>query len=276
MDLAKRLVSGVDVWLNTPTRPLEASGTSGEKAELNGVLNLSVLDGWWYEGYKEGAGWALTDKRSFENQSFQDELDANTIYGILENEIIPLYFTNDAKGVPSGWVKYIKNSIAQIAPEFTTRRMINDYISRFYAPMHKRSTLLKADDFKQVSELAHWKRRVIAGWDSIQVLEIKTPDIGKRELGLGEKYEVDVKLDLKKLSSFEFGLEMVITEATDEEFSTLIHTEPFTVVKKEGSIIEYSMKYELNLPGIFNFGLRLYPKNSILPHKQDFNLVRWL
>ena len=276
MDLAKRLVSGVDVWLNTPTRPLEASGTSGEKAELNGVLNFSVLDGWWYEGYKEGAGWALTDKRSFENQSYQDELDANTIYGILENEIIPLYFATDAKGVSAGWVKYIKNSIAQIVPEFTTRRMINDYISRFYNPMFKRTNILKADDFKHVRELAHWKHRVIAGWDSIQVLEINTPDISKYELGLGEKYQLSVKLDLKKLSSFDFGIEMVIAEPSDEEFPSILHIEPFTEVKREGSIVEYQMSYELNLPGMFNFGLRLYPKNKLLPNKQDFNLVRWL
>jgi len=276
MDLAKRLVSGVDVWLNTPTRPLEASGTSGEKAELNGVLNFSVLDGWWYEGYKEGAGWALTDKSTFDNPSYQDELDANTIYGILENEIIPLYFATDSKGISSGWVKYIKNSIAQIVPEFTTRRMINDYISRFYTPMFTRSKLLKEKDYKHVREIALWKRRVLTGWDSVQVVEIDVPDISKHELGLGEKYMVNIKLDLKKLSAFDFGLEMVIAEASDEEFPKILHIEPFKEVKKEGSIVIYQLSYELNLPGMFNFGLRLYPINELLPYKQDFNLVRWL
>jgi len=276
MDLAKRLVSGVDVWLNTPTRPLEASGTSGEKAELNGVLNLSVLDGWWYEGFKEEAGWAVTDKRTFENNAFQDELDANTIYGILENEVIPLFFSRDQKGVPNGWVKYVKNSIAQIVPEFTTRRMINDYFNRFYYPMIKRLNLLNADDYKYAREIAFWKRRVLTGWDSIQALDINMPDINKYELGLGEKYEIDVKIDLKKLSSLEFGLEMVLAEATDDENPALIHVEPFRVAKKEGSIIYFTISYELNLPGVYKFGLRLFPKNDLLPYKQDFNLVRWL
>jgi len=154
--------------------------------------------------------------------------------------------------------------------------MINDYISRFYKPMYSRSKKLKEKDYKSVRELANWKRRVISGWDTIQILDIKTPDISKHELGIGEKYNVYVKLDLKKLSSFEFGLEMVIAEATDEEFPTILHIEPFTVVKKEGSTIEYQLNYELNLPGMFNFGLRLYPKNELLPFKQDFNLVRWL
>ena len=117
--LARRLVSGVDIWMNTPTRPLEASGTSGEKAEMNGVVNLSVLDGWWLEGYREGAGWALTEKRTYQNQGYQDQLDAATIYGLLENEIIPLYYNKNEKGYSEGWIKVIKNSIAQIAPHYT-------------------------------------------------------------------------------------------------------------------------------------------------------------
>ena len=118
MQLARRLVSGVDIWMNTPTRPLEASGTSGEKALMNGVLNLSVLDGWWLEGYREGAGWALTEKRTYDNQAYQDQLDAATIYSLLENEILPLYYARNSKGYSAGWVKTIKNSIAHIAPHY--------------------------------------------------------------------------------------------------------------------------------------------------------------
>ena len=116
MQLARRLVSGVDIWLNTPTRPLEASGTSGEKALMNGVVNFSVLDGWWLEGYREGAGWALTEKRTYQNQEHQDQLDAATIYSILETEILPLYYARNKKGYSEGWIKVVKNSIAQIAP----------------------------------------------------------------------------------------------------------------------------------------------------------------
>lgn len=132
MQLARRLVSGVDIWMNTPTRPLEASGTSGEKAEMNGVVNLSVLDGWWLEGYREGAGWALTEKRTYKNQGYQDQLDAATIYGLLENEIIPLYYNKNENGYSEGWIKVIKNSIAKIAPHYTMKRQLDDYYEKFY------------------------------------------------------------------------------------------------------------------------------------------------
>lgn len=132
MQLARRLVSGVDIWMNTPTRPLEASGTSGEKAEMNGVVNLSVLDGWWLEGYREGAGWALTEKRTYKNQGYQDQLDAATIYGLLENEIIPLYYNKNENGYSEGWIKVIKNSIATIAPHYTMKRQLDDYYEKFY------------------------------------------------------------------------------------------------------------------------------------------------
>ncbi|MDE6344151.1 MAG: alpha-glucan family phosphorylase, partial [Muribaculaceae bacterium] len=161
MIVAKRLVTGVDIWLNTPTRPLEASGTSGEKAEMNGVLNFSVLDGWWYEGYKfdEKAGWALTDKRTFspEQQDQQDKLDAATIYSMLENEIIPLYYAQNSKGYSPEWIQYIKRSIGHIAPHFTMKRMIDDYIARFYNKEGERSARLAADNYKLAREIVAWK-----------------------------------------------------------------------------------------------------------------------
>ncbi|MDE6715803.1 MAG: alpha-glucan family phosphorylase, partial [Muribaculaceae bacterium] len=168
MIVAKRLVTGVDIWLNTPTRPLEASGTSGEKAEMNGVLNFSVLDGWWYEGYRQGAGWALTDKRTFTDQSQQDKLDAATIYSMLENEIIPLYFAKNSKGYSPEWIQYIKNSIAHIAPQFTMERMINDYIDRFYNKEAKRFAWLSADNFAHAKEMAAWKENVASKWNDVK------------------------------------------------------------------------------------------------------------
>ncbi|WP_016777336.1 alpha-glucan family phosphorylase [Anaerophaga thermohalophila] len=275
MELAKRLVSGVDVWLNTPTRPLEASGTSGQKAELNGVLNFSVLDGWWYEGFKEEAGWGLTEKKSFDNQDFQDDLDAATIYSILENEIVPLFYDVNEDDVPVGWVRYIKNSIAHIAPRFTTRRMIDDYLSRFYQPMHKRLKALCATDCELVHDIASWKRRVMSGWNDIELLEVNMPDIARQELGIGDDYIIEVKLDLKQLEDIDVGLEMLIVESTEEDFPPILHKEPFKVTKKEGSVVYYEMKYKLNLPGSFKFGIRMFPKNEHLPHQQDFALVRW-
>ncbi|PWD99217.1 alpha-glucan family phosphorylase [Marinilabilia rubra] len=275
MELAKRLVSGVDVWLNTPTRPLEASGTSGQKAELNGVLNFSVLDGWWYEGFEKEAGWSLTERRSFENQDYQDDLDAATIYSILENEIIPLFYDVNEKSIPEGWVRYIKNSIAHIAPQFTTRRMIDDYLDKFYNPMFERLEELCVNECALVHEIASWKRQVSAGWDSVELVEVNMPDIARQELGIGDDYIVDVTLNLKKLEGVDVGLEMLILESTDEEFPPILHKEPFKLIKKEGAIVCYEMKYQLNLPGSFKFGIRMFPRNKHLPHQQDFGLVRW-
>ncbi|MDR2815227.1 MAG: alpha-glucan family phosphorylase, partial [Proteiniphilum sp.] len=173
MRLAKRLVSGVDIWLNTPTRAQEASGTSGEKAEMNGVLNLSVLDGWWYEGYKEGAGWALTDKWTYDNPSYQDELDASTIYSLLENEIVPLYYAHNSNGYSHEWVQYIKKSIAEIAPRFTTKRMMDDYFDRFYNKLAHRSHLLHADNYAKAKEIVKWKEDTASKWDKLEVVKLE-------------------------------------------------------------------------------------------------------
>ena len=123
MDLARALIQGVDVWMNTPTRPLEASGTSGEKAAMNGVMHFSVLDGWWVEGYREDAGWMLPQKRTYENQQYQDELDAELIYNIIEDQIAPAYYNKDSNGISIQWCNFIKNTIGKVAPQFTTYRM---------------------------------------------------------------------------------------------------------------------------------------------------------
>ncbi len=274
MELARRLVSGVDVWMNMPTRPLEASGTSGQKAELNGVLNFSVLDGWWYEGYKEGAGWALTDKQTYEDHKYQDELDAATIYYTLENEIIPLYYdqTND---VPKGWVQYIKNSIARIAPEFTTKRMITDYLKRFYIPQARRSAVLKADECKAVKDLAKWKDLVRSTWDQIEIVSVDMPNIGKEVLGLGDTYNISVTVD-KKNPDVELGMELVFATGSDNNNMKIVNSEPFSLVKTEGCISTYTVSLGLNFPGVFKFGVRIYPANNLLPHKQDFPLLKWI
>ena len=169
MQLARRLVSGVDIWMNTPTRPLEASGTSGEKAEMNGVVNLSVLDGWWVEGYRQGAGWALKQERTYQNQGYQDQLDAATIYSLLENEILPLYYNRNKQGFSEGWIKTIKNSIATIAPHYTMKRQLDDYYDKFYTKEAANFKKLAANNNRLAKELAAWKEAVAQRWDSIRV-----------------------------------------------------------------------------------------------------------
>ncbi len=274
ISLAKRLVQGVDVWLNNPTRPQEASGTSGEKAAMNGVMHFSVLDGWWVEGYKEGAGWALTDKQTYTDHKYQDELDAATIYHMLENEIIPLYY-DQTDDVPKKWVQYIKNSVSKIAPEFTTKRMITDYLDRFYIQQSERTLKLKANDFKAARELAAWKQQVSASWNDIEVVSVDMSDFCTENYGIGDTCNITVEID-KKNPAVELGLEVVFASGNDENSLKVVHSEPFTLSKVEGTVATYKAELSLNLPGIFKYGIRIYPSNELLPHKQDFALLKWI
>ena len=275
MIVAKRLVTGVDIWLNTPTRPLEASGTSGEKAEMNGVLNFSVLDGWWYEGFRfnEKAGWALTDKRTYTDQAQQDKLDAATIYRMLENEIIPLFFDTNSKGYSPRWIQYIKGSIADIAPHFTMKRMIDDYISRFYDKEASRYKSLAAHDFAKARTIAEWKEKVAAAWDGVKVLDMKQS--GDLTNGLtGESFRVEVVLDTNGLAD-DLGVEQVIFRTEDGKES-LAGVNEFRKVKEEGNIVTYELIGKMRDPGVFRYSYRIYPKNNMLPHRQDFAFVRWI
>lgn len=274
MIVAKRLVTGVDIWLNTPTRPLEASGTSGEKAEMNGVLNFSVLDGWWYEGYRfaEDAGWALTDKRTYTDQGQQDKLDAATIYSMLENEIVPLYYAKNSKGYSPEWVQYIKRSIAKIAPHFTMTRMINDYIDRFYLKEADRTKLLTADNYAKAKEIAAWKEKVAAAWDGIKVFDIETSDISNSVTGTD--FTVRAIVDTNGLGK-DLGLELVVYKTMDGE-EKFCYTQPFDVIKEEGNVLTYQLNAKLKDAGVFRYGYRLYPVNPALPHRMDFAYTRWI
>lgn len=276
MRLAKRLVSGVDIWLNTPTRPLEASGTSGEKAQMNGVLNFSVLDGWWLEGYVEGAGWALTDKRTYENQAHQDQLDAATIYQMLENEIIPLYYKKNAAGYSPDWIKVIKKSVTEITPRFTTKRMMDDYFSKFYNKLAKRHAYLMENNYEVAREIAAWKENMVNHWDEIEVVRIDMPEAFLSNPNVGEKYKISVELDTKGLNDKGLGIELVAIRTSVHNNDKLYEVEQLNLIKAEGSRLTFETTYQLDYAGGMKFGLRMYPKNELLPHRMDFAYVRWL
>ena len=276
MQLAKMLVSGVDIWMNTPTRPLEASGTSGEKALMNGVLNFSVLDGWWCEGYKPGAGWALKEKRTYQNQEFQDQLDAATIYTLLESEILPLYYNRGDKAYSDEWVQYIKNSIAGIAPHFTMKRQLDDYYSKFYGKLGERYHHLIANDSKAARELAAWKEAVAAKWNEIEVISAeRDTNVEAGVINAGNKYSITFKVDEKGLDDA-VGIELV-TLATDKDGHDYVFSvQPLDVVKREGNIFTFHTEYVMNNAGSFRICFRMFPKHEELPHRQDFAFVKWL
>lgn len=275
MLLARRLVSGVDIWLNTPTRPLEASGTSGEKALMNGVVNFSVLDGWWLEGYREGAGWALTEKRTYQNQEYQDQLDAATIYSILETEILPLYYARNKKGYSEGWIKVIKNSIAQIAPHYTMKRQLDDYFNKFYNKQAKRFSFLAANDNSKAKEIAEWKEEVASKWNEIEIVSCtKIEEFERGDLESGKDYTVTIVVDEKGLNDA-IGIEMVTTHTDEEGKQKIYSVEPFEMVKKEGNLHTFTAVCSISNAGSFKYAYRMYPKNAELPHRQDFCYVRW-
>ena len=275
MQLARRLVTGVDIWLNTPTRPLEASGTSGEKALMNGVLNFSVLDGWWLEGYREGAGWALTEKRTYQNQEHQDQLDAATIYSILEQEILPLFYARNKKGYSEGWIRTIKNSIAQIAPHYTMKRQLDDYFEKFYNKEAKRFHALAANNYAKAKEVAAWKEEVAEKWDSIEVVSCeKSEELQKGAIESGKEYTITYVIDEKGLNDA-IGLELVTTYAGQDGKQHVYSVEPFDVIKKDGNLYTFQAKHKLENAGSFKVAYRMFPKNVDLPHRQDFCYVRW-
>ena len=271
--LARRLVSGVDIWMNTPTRPLEASGTSGEKAEMNGVVNLSVLDGWWLEGYREGAGWALTEKRTYQNQGYQDQLDAATIYGLLENEIIPLFYNKNKKGYSEGWVKVIKNSIAQIAPHYTMKRQLDDYYSKFYCKEADRFKKLSADNNKLAKDIAQWKEAVAERWDAINVVS-SSWNIPATGAMTGVEYKVKFVVNEQGLDDA-IGLEIVSVHTDDNGEERIFSVKPLEVVGKEGNNYTFEGNIEVSNAGNFKTAVRMFPKNANLPHRQDFCYVKW-
>ena len=276
MELARRMVQGVDVWLNTPTRPLEASGTSGEKCVMNGVLQFSVLDGWWVEGYKEGAGWMLPMERTFADQGYQDELDAEMIYNTIEEQIVPKYYDRGSDGIPHQWVDSVKKCVADIASNFTTNRMLGDYEERFYNKLAARKREIVEGGYKLAREIAAWKRKVSAAWDKVRVIDVQRVRIDDEAIFVGEKYHFEVTVDIANLRPEDIGVEMVIAQQiVGGGKVNVTRTIGLKHTKTDGSRVTYALDYVPGEAGTFDVALRLYPYNPHLPHRMDFALVKW-
>ncbi len=275
--LAKYLVQGVDVWMNNPTRPQEASGTSGEKAAMNGVMHFSVLDGWWVEGYKPGAGWALPMEATYEDGNYQDELDAATIYATIENEIAPIFYKNDTKeGYSTEWISYIKNTVAMVACNFTTNRMLTDYVNQYYVPQSKRTAELVADGYKVAREIAAWKKRVRREWHNVDVISIVKPDSSHRDLSLGKEYISEVVLSIGDLSPEDIGVELLLASADKKGELHIQESFQYKVVSNDNGVVKYQASVLPQTIGLYQVAARIYATNPLLPHRQDFELVRWL
>lgn len=276
MEIAKLMVQGVDVWLNTPTRPKEASGTSGMKAAMNGVMNFSVLDGWWAEGYRPDAGWALSEKRTYMNQELQNELDAENIYNTFETEIIPMYYDKNKQGISEKWVGYIKNIIAEVAPQFTMKRMMDDYFDRFYNELFDRTKKMRKQDFAMVKKVTDWKTHVKNQWKAIEVVNMEMYDTDNHALPLGDNFEANISLFMPGLSAKDIGVEVIFYKREESNELTMIHCEELEHKNTKGDVCTFVCKVKSTVAGVYEYGFRIFPKSNLLPHQQDFNLVKWI
>jgi glycogen phosphorylase/synthase len=275
IELAKKLIQGVDIWLNTPMRPLEASGTSGEKAIMNGVVNFSVLDGWWAEGYIPDAGWALKEERTYANQEIQDELDAETIYNLLENEIVPTFYASDKDGIPHKWIGYIKNTISGIAPNFTMKRMLDDYLEQYYNKLFKRSGEMQVNNYELARQITTWKRKLIRGWNSIEIVSLMVPNSTDKPLHIGEIFTAEIIIDTNELSPDDIGIELLLGQKINDEVKNLLLVQLMTLVKASGSLATFRTEIPMIKAGVYDFAFRIFPHKDFLPHRMDFNLVKW-
>ncbi len=274
--LAKRLVQGVDVWMNNPTRPLEASGTSGEKASMNGVMHFSVLDGWWVEGYQKDAGWALPLERTYDDQEYQNELDAATIYATIENEIAPDYYDVDKQsGLPVKWIGYIKNTIAKVASNFTTNRMLTDYCNQYYAPQAERYSRLAADGAAVAREIAEWKQFMADEWNNMRIVSYTQPS-ASYVLSQDNLLISEVVIDMGRIKPEFIGVEMLFTSTDAKGKHHIQEVAPFELVSFENGIATFRVTVLPERTGMYQVGTRIYPKNDLLPHRQDFPVVKWL
>jgi glucan phosphorylase len=276
MEVAKILVSGVDVWLNTPTRPLEASGTSGIKACLNGVLNLSVLDGWWAEGFIPKGGWALKEARSYENQTLQDELDAETLYNLIEDEIQPMFFKRSSNEMPCDWISYIRKNFTAIAPHFTMKRMLDEYFNKFYIPQASRSKAMNENNYEMARGLAAWKRKVLRNWDHIVVAEMNLHDSTARPLLLGEDFNAEIKINLGELNADDLAIDLIFGQKENEVVKKISFKTEMKIKETSNGMATFVAVIPNPQSGVFDYAIRLRPSNPLLPHLQDFNLVKWL
>lgn len=276
MYIAKHLIRGVDLWLNMPTRPLEASGTSGEKAVMNGVVNFSVLDGWWAEGYVKEAGWALPEEKTYESDEYQNALDAEMIYDIFENEIIPSYDYKDEKDVRVKWVEKIKHTIALIAPHFTMKRQLDDYYSKFYNKMFERFAQLSEQNAHLAKQFADWKSQITRLWNNIELIDLQLPDIENSNIELNDIFTAKISLFLGEISSEHIGIEMIIADKENNQINDYTLIAPFELISASNKRADYEIKIKTSRAGVHNFAFRIYPKHPLMQHRMELPLIKWI
>jgi len=272
MAMARYLVSGTDLWLNNPIRPHEASGTSGQKAALNGQPNCSILDGWWAEGYNGKNGWAIGEEREYHDSNIQDEADSISLYQLLEEQIAPTYYDQGPDGIPQRWIAIMKEAIRTCAPAFSMRRMVKDYTTRYYVPEMQQGIQIEKGRYAQARILAAWKEKVKANWPRVELYVDGRRD---GQLSLGERIDVRAWVRAENLRPEDLAVELVYGETANEQVVPQ-HTLPMKYANQEA---DGSYRYDIALQpdesGSIAYGVRVLPSHPALASKHDMGLIRW-
>jgi starch phosphorylase len=273
MELGRYLVQGVDVWLNTPRRPLEASGTSGMKAAMNGALQMSVLDGWWAEAYAPGVGWAIGGGETYSDEGYQDFVESRAIYDLLEQEIVPLYYNREKLELPRGWIGRMKASVKALAPRFSSHRMVMEYAEGRYVPGMKARRALEKDGWKGVKELANWRARLRSGWPSVRVLGIESQADG--ELKVGREFQVSALVELGSLRPDDVAVE--IASGPLDTGGRIQDPESARMAPdgKGDGAHRFVAKVKCRASGRHGFAVRVLPSNPALIHPYAEGLIQW-
>ncbi|MCX7834817.1 MAG: alpha-glucan family phosphorylase [bacterium] len=274
MGVARYLVQGVDVWLNNPRRPHEASGTSGMKVIFNGGLNLSILDGWWYEAYHPETGWAIGKAEDYDDFQYQDYVESSALYDVLEKEIIPLFYQRTYDGLPRGWIQKMKNSMMQLGERFNTNRMVKQYVEEYYQPTHELITSLSANNWKRLKELTEWKAKVRKAWNGVSILEFYTSNVSN--LTVSSVVTVSAKIHTNGLKPQDIASEVFFGSIDTNGKLLQGEAHRMNLEKKiEENIYLYKIDLVCKESGRHGIAVRVRPDHSSMPHRHDTGLIRW-
>ncbi len=273
MNVARYLVQGVDVWLNTPRRPLEASGTSGMKAAANGALNFSILDGWWDEGFDNEVGWAIGQGEVYDDPEYQDEVEANALYNLLEREVVPLYYRRDSSGLSQAWIAKMKTAMGRLAPVFNTNRMVSEYAERYYIPAARRAGEFLKGDLARVKDLVAWEEFVGKHWGEVQVERVEQLD--ENHLRVGTEVPVRVKVRLGALKPDQVSVELYHGQANVERQVPTGAVTPLEVERQEDGSWWYRGMLPCRASGLYGYAVRVRPAHPDALVPNESTLISW-
>ena len=274
--MSRYLISGVDVWLNNPRRPMEASGTSGQKASVNGVINFSVLDGWWAEGYTQNNGWTIGSNQEYDSYEAQDQADSQSLYRTLEEKIIPTFYDRDKNGMPTKWIELMKNSIITTGGKYSTSRMLVDYTKDYYMPLCK-LTKKYYNNIDNVAEFNSWKKDLYTNWKDVKIVQTEN-DLDNITIDAGNKIEVGCEVTLPNIDVNNVIVEVYYGKILENGIVENVSITPMELTEEdpENRKYYYTTKIELTTGGNYGYTFRVMPKHEMILESANLNLIKWV